>query len=66
MGDGGYADRVIVGLHSLQEYLGQPYRRLIDVLYEMPGVGATFGLSVDELSDFMTVCARKQDLGMLI
>ncbi|MFB6198819.1 MAG: IS5/IS1182 family transposase, partial [Halobacteriaceae archaeon] len=51
-GEGGFADWVIVGLHGLREYLGYPYRRLMDVLHEMPGVVAKFGLSVDELPDF--------------
>ena len=65
-GEGGYADWVIVGLHGLREYLGHPYRRLLDVLHEMPGIVAKFGLSVDELPDFTTVCTRKQDLEMRI
>ena len=62
--EGGFADWVIVGLHGLREYLGHPYRRLMDVLREMPGIVAKFGLSVDELPDFSTVCTRKQDLEM--
>ena len=63
-GEGGYADWVIVGLHGLREYLGHPYRRLIDVLHEMPGIVAKFNLSIAELPDFTTVCTRKQDLEM--
>jgi len=65
-GEGGFADWVIVGLHGLREYLGHPYRRLMDVLHEMPGIAAKFGLSVDELPDFTTVCTRKQELEMRI
>ncbi|WP_135806916.1 IS5 family transposase [Halorussus marinus] len=65
-GDGGYADWVIVGLHGLREYLGHPYRRLLDVLHEMPEIVAEFGLSVAELPDFTTVCTRKQALEMQI
>lgn len=34
--EAGYTDWVIVALHSLQKYLGHPYRRLMDVLREMP------------------------------
>jgi len=30
-GDGGYADRVMIAIRCLQEYLGRPYRRLLDV-----------------------------------
>ncbi|MEA5408339.1 IS5 family transposase [Haloarculaceae archaeon H-GB2-1] len=65
-GDGGYADWVIVAIHGLREYLDQPYRRLLDILHEMPGIVAKLGLSVDELPDFTTVCTRKQDLEMRI
>ena len=50
-GEGGYADWVIVGLHRLREYLGHPYRRLLDVLHEMPGIVAEFDLAVAELPD---------------
>lgn len=35
-GDGGYADRVIVGLHCLREYLNHVNRQLTDSLQEMP------------------------------
>jgi IS5 family transposase len=65
-GDGGYADWVIVAIHGLREYLNQPYRRLLDMLHEMPGIAAKLGLSVDELPDFTTVCTRKQALEMRI
>jgi hypothetical protein len=57
-GDGGYADWVIVALQCLREYLDHPYRRLLDVLSEMPGIVAKLGLTVDELPDFYhRVCA---------
>lgn len=36
-GDGGYADWVIVTVHGLREYLDPAYRRLLDVLHEIPG-----------------------------
>ena len=65
-GGGGYADWVIVAIHGLREYLNQPYRRLLDVLQEMPRITAKLGLCVDELPDFTTVCTRKQDLEMRI
>jgi IS5 family transposase len=65
-GAGGYADWVIVAIHGLREYLNQPYRRLLDILQEMPGIAAKLGLSVDELPDFTTVCTRKQGLEMRI
>jgi len=65
-GDGGYADWVIVALHGIQEYLGHPYRRLMNVLHEMPRIVAKFDLTVSELPDFTTVCTRKQDLEMRI
>jgi len=65
-GGGGYADWVIVAIHCLREYLDQPYRRLLDILHEMPQITAKLGLSVDELPDLTTVCTRKQDLKMRI
>jgi len=65
-GDGGYADWVIISIHCLREYLNQPYRRLLDILQEMPGIAAKLGLEVDQLPDFTTVCTRKQDLEMRI
>ena len=61
-GDGGYADWVIVSIHGLKTYLDLPYRRLLDVLYEMPRIDRILGLDPVELPDFTTVCARMQDL----
>ena len=57
-----YTDWVIVGLHGLREYFGHPYRQLLDVLSEMPGIVAKFDLKVAELPDFTTVYTRKQEL----
>ncbi|WP_252700984.1 IS5 family transposase [Natronosalvus vescus] len=63
-GNGGYADWVIVSIHGLKTYLNLPYRRLLDVLYEMPRITRTLGLEPVELPDFTTVCARMQPLKM--
>ena len=63
-GDGGYADWVIVSIHGLKTYLDLPYRRLLDVLHEMPRIAGILGLEVPQLPDFTTVCARMQDLQM--
>lgn len=65
-GEGGYVDRVIVALHGIQEYFGEPYCRLTNVLGEMVGNVAKCDLTVGELPDFITVCTRKQDFKMLI
>jgi IS5 family transposase len=65
-GRGGYADWVIVAIHGLREYLDLPYRRLLDILREMPDIVEKLGLSVEELPDFTTVCARKQALKMRV
>jgi len=65
-GEGGYANRVIVAIQGLREYLDLPYRRLLNVLSEMPRITGKLGLSVDELPDFTTVSTRKQDLEMPI
>jgi len=37
-GDGGDAEWVIVSIHGLKTYLDLPYRRLLEVLYEMPRI----------------------------
>lgn len=65
-GDGDYADWVIVVLHNLRRYLDQPYRRLLDILHEMPRITAKIGLAADALPDFTTVCTRKRDFEMRI
>ena len=63
-GEGGYADWVIVSINALREFLNQPYRRLMDILYEMPHVVGILGLRPSELPQNSTVCARKQQLKM--
>jgi len=63
-GFSGYADWVIVSIHGLKTYLNLPYRRLLDVLHEMPRIVRILGLEVAQLPDFTTVCARMQDLKM--
>jgi len=65
-GETGYADWMIVAIHSLREYLDHTYRWLLDVLHEMHGIVAKFDLTVADLPDFTTVCMRKQDLEMRI
>jgi IS5 family transposase len=65
-GEGGYADWVIVTIHGLKTYLDLPYRRLLDVLAEMPFIVEKLGLDVSELPDFTTICARYQQLEMRI
>lgn len=65
-GDSGYADWVIVTLHGLREHLDHPYRRLLDVLREMPGIVAELGLTVEQFPDFTTVCARMQELRIAV
>ena len=63
---GKYADWVIVSIHALREYLDQPYRRLMEILYEMPRITGILGLRPSTLPDFSTVCGRKQELKMNI
>jgi IS5 family transposase len=65
-GRNGYADWVIVSIHGLKTYLDLPYRRLLDVLYEMPRISRILGLNPSELPDFSTVCSRMQELKMSI
>lgn len=43
-GETGYADGVIISVHALREYLGQPYRRLMEILYEMSRITEILGL----------------------
>jgi len=63
-GDGGYVDWVIVSIHDLETYLDLPFRRLLDVLYEMPRISLILGLEPTELPDFLTVCSWMQGLKM--
>lgn len=59
-GNSGYADWEIVSIHGLRTYLDLPYRRLLDVLHELPRIGRILGLEMSQLPDFTTVCARIQ------
>jgi len=63
-GDGGFADWVIASVHSLRTYLDLPYRRLLDVLFEMPQIDRILSLEPVELPDFTTVCMCMQELKM--
>jgi len=65
-GGNGYADWIIVALHGLREYLDHSYRRLLDVLQEVPGIAAKIDLAVAKLPDFTTVCVRMQTLQMAV
>ena len=59
-----YADWMILAVQGLKEYLGHDYRKLMDVLREMPRVTKTLGLAAETLPHFSTVCARKQAIPM--
>ena len=63
-GEKGFSDWVIISIHGLKTYLDHPYRRLLDVLQEMPRIDQILGLEPSELPDFTTVCSRMQDLKM--
>jgi IS5 family transposase len=63
-GFSGYADWVMVSIHGLKTSLNLPYRRLLDILYEMLRIARILGLDVSELPDFSTVGARMQELKM--
>lgn len=56
-GFGGYGDWVIVSVHRLKTFLDLPYRRLLDVLCEMPRIARMLDLAPSRLPDFTTVCA---------
>jgi len=60
----GYADWVILAVQGLKEYLGHPYRKLMDVLREMPRVTKSLGLTPETVPHFSTVCTRKQTIPM--
>ncbi|GAB3687898.1 hypothetical protein GCM10028857_21480 [Salinarchaeum chitinilyticum] len=66
MAKGGYADWVIVSIHGLKTYLDLPYRRLLDVLYEMPRIDRILNPEPRKLPDFTTVCSRMPGLKMSI
>ena len=59
-GKEGYADWVILTVQDFKEYLGHDYRKLMDVLREMPSVADSLVLTVETLPHYSTVCARKQ------
>lgn len=63
-GEAGYADWVILAIQALNEYLNHDYRKLMDVLREMPRVTKSLGLTVETVPHFSTVCARKQAIPM--
>ncbi|WP_312912845.1 IS5 family transposase [Natronosalvus caseinilyticus] len=63
-GKDGYADWVVLAVQGLKEYLGQVYRKLLDVLKEMPRVTKSLGLTPETVPHFSTVCTRKQEIPM--
>ncbi|MFC6766659.1 IS5 family transposase [Natrinema soli] len=63
-GEEGYADWVILAVQGLKEYLGHPYRKLMDVLREMPRVTKLLDLTPETVPHFSTVCTRKQAIPM--
>jgi IS5 family transposase len=63
-GEDGYADWVILAIQGLKEYLSHDYRKLMDVLREMPRVAKLLELTPETLPHFSTVCARKQEIPM--
>jgi hypothetical protein len=60
----GYADWVILAVQAFKEYLNHDYRKLMNVLREMPRVADSLGLTVETLPHYSTVCARKQAIPM--
>lgn len=64
IGDGGYADWVMIAVHGLKEHLGHSYRQLMDVLHEMPRIRGMLGLHRGELPHYSTVCHAKEQLYM--
>jgi IS5 family transposase len=63
-GEDGYADWVILAVQGLKEYLCHDYRKLMDVLREMPRVANSLGLKPETIPHFSTVCTRKQAIPM--
>nr|WP_254864103.1 IS5 family transposase [Halovivax gelatinilyticus] len=63
-GEDGYADWVILAIQGLKEYFNHDYRKLMDVLREMPRVTKLLDLTPETLPHFSTVCARKQEIPM--
>lgn len=52
-GETGYADWGIISIHALREYLDPPYRRLMEILFEMPLITSILGLRPSALPDFL-------------
>jgi hypothetical protein len=63
-GKDGYADWVILTVQGFKEYLNHDYRKLMNVLREMPRVAESLDLTVEALPHFSTICARKQAIPM--
>jgi IS5 family transposase len=55
---------VILAVQGFKEHLNHDYRKLINLLREMPRVTASLGLTVETLPHYSTVCARKQSIPM--
>lgn len=63
-GENDYADWVILAVQGFKEYLGHPYRKLMDVLHEMPKETKTLGLTAKTVPHYSTVCTRTQAIPM--
>ncbi len=63
-GKEGYADWVIPAVQAFKEHPGHDYRKLMDVLREMPRVAESLSLTVETLPRYLIVCARKQAIPM--
>jgi len=55
---------MVLAIMRSKEYFGHEYRKLMDVLREMPKVSNLLGLTVATLPHSSTVCTRKQDIPM--
>ncbi|ADJ16604.1 transposase IS4 family protein [Halalkalicoccus jeotgali B3] len=55
---------MILAVQGFKEYLNHDYRKLMDVLREMPRVAESLGLTVETLPHYSTVCAQKQAIPM--
>jgi hypothetical protein len=51
-GKDGYADWVILAVQGFKEYFSHDYRKLMDVLREMPRVAESLDLTVETLPHF--------------
>jgi len=59
-----YANWVILAVQGFKEYFRHDYRKLMDVLREIPRVTKSLNLTGETLPHFSTVCARKQAIPM--